>query len=551
MLRFVGGMRKKIILLINCILLLGCLGFLRMLGERAISCPVASEHELLALQEAKQVTGENILTDLRFNQVSLVQDVEAGIFYLPLDMEEERWEAGELTSGQPDVSLLFSESIDKLDKQTMIREGKAVEFWAVRGDAYRKYSLVFTGLPIISIETTEHADVEVFGGTIRFWEAQSKQNWAYSNILEAHIRGNTSRIYPKKGYKLALKKQDKDGNVVEDKRSVFGLRQDDEYILNAMYTDSSKIRDALCADIWSGIGAESEAYPDVYLGTRMTYAEVFFNGTYWGLYALMEPIDSRQLDLGKEQKLEIVEYSYKSSYPQTVPTEELLKTDMWLEEMAGYKLKGTYVEISKEQWEPLLRYLTWKESEDEAFLAQASQVVDTDNMMEIWVYLQAVLGIDNRAKNMFYVAKYTEGDYRMYLAPWDMDLSMGDTLMEATEDYPWSVGLNPMIYRERINFEPGDRMIALNADQARERVARIWEQARKTVLSDAYLQNRMEALSHLVQDSGAAARDADRWPDSMQGADYEKLKLLTCYRMELLDRYFYDNLEAYLELGYS
>ena len=33
--------------------------------------------------------------------------------------------------------------------------------------------------------------------------------------------------------------------------------------------------------------------------------------------------------------------------------------------------------------------------------------------------------------------------------------------------------------------------------------------------------------------------------------DYEKLKTLLCYRMELLDTYFYGNVEEYLELGYQ
>ncbi len=74
-------------------------------------------------------------------------------------------------------------------------------------------------------------------------------DWTSSSILEANIRGNTSRTYAKKGYKLTLKKQKKNGDIVEDKKSLFGLRRDDEWMLNAMYTDSSKIRDKLNADI--------------------------------------------------------------------------------------------------------------------------------------------------------------------------------------------------------------------------------------------------------------------------------------------------------------
>ena len=74
------------------------------------------------------------------------------------------------------------------------------------------------------------------------------------------------------------------------------FRNDDEWLLNAMYSDSSKIRDKLSADIWSQIGAVQEEFPEAYFGTRMVYVEVFFNHEYWGLYALMEPVDSKQLD---------------------------------------------------------------------------------------------------------------------------------------------------------------------------------------------------------------------------------------------------------------
>lgn len=513
---------------------------------------MAEEERLQQVRQTCERTTENILTDLRFNQVSLVQDVDTATFYLPLNMEEELWEPGEITSGQPDVEILFEKSFTGEDKQKAIREGTRFEFLAVQGGRYRSYYLVFTGLPIVSIETAETAETEVFGGSIRFWEANTKRDWFRSNILEAHIRGNTSRLYPKKGYKLTLKKQDREGNVVKDKQAIFGLREDDEYILSAMYTDASKIRDKLCADIWSGMGAYEEEFPHMRLGTRGTYVEVFFNGEYWGLYLLMEPVDSKQLDLRGEKEDRPAENAYKSSTPQSMTLEEFLASTEWTEEMGGYKLKGKATEITQETWQPLLDYLQWSNTpEDEVFVAQAGQMVDGDNLLQIWTYLQAVMGIDNRVKNMYYVTKYTEDGRRMYLAPWDMDLTLGDTLQDSENEYPWDVGQNPMIYRERVNFTVGDRMIRTHAMDASERVARIWEQARQGVLGEGALLSAVDDLHHQVQDSGALRRDGLRWPRSKQGEDYEKLKTLLCYRMELLDGYFYDNLEAYLDLGYE
>ncbi len=541
-------------MLLNGILLAALLTALanRSQGEDAVSYGTAKEERLEEVRRTCERTTENILTDLRFNQVSLVEDVATATFYLPLNMEEELWETGEITSGQPEVEILFEKAFTREDKQKAIREGTRFEFLAVRGGQYRSYYLVFTGLPIVSIETAETAETEIFGGSIRFWDANTKRDWFRSNILEAHIRGNTSRLYPKKGYKLSLKKQDREGNVVKDSRSLFGLREDDEYILNAMYTDASKIRDKLCADIWSGMGAYEEEFPDMRLGTDGTYVEVFFNGEYWGLYLLLEPVDSKQLDLKRETESKPSELAYKSSIPQNQTLEEMEACTEWTEEMGGYQLKGRYTEITRESWQPLLNYLAWSGTpEDEVFAAQAGEMVDGDNLLQLWTYLQAVMGIDNRVKNMYYVTKYTENGCRMYLAPWDMDLTLGDTLQDSVNEYPWDVGNNPMIYRERINFAVGDRMIKTNAMDAKERVSWIWRESREGVLSEEALLSAVDGLRHQVQDSGALRREGLRWPRGKHGEDYERMKTLLCYRMELLDGYFYDNLEAYLDLGYE
>lgn len=551
-----GDMRtKRFCLAVSVLLLAGCIAVFQGWATQGemISYAVSGPEKLEKIRLGCEPATENILTDLRFNQVSLVQDTATGTFYLPLDIENANWESGEITSGQEDVEIVFGQAFTRDDKLTAIREGTPYEFLAIQGNRCRSYYLVFTGLPIVSIETEETAETDIFGGTIRFWEADSKREWAYSNILEAHIRGNTSRLYPKKGYKLTLKTQDKDGNVVKDKRSLFGLREDDEYILNAMYTDASKIRDKLCAEIWGELGARTEEFPNMYLGTRMTFVELFFNGEYWGLYGLTEPVDSKQLDLNRKPEDGNAEYAYKSSIPQQMTLDEMENSSAWMEEMAGYKLKGSYGQITKETWQPLLDYLYWKDySSDEEFISEAENMTDADNQMRMWVYLQAVMGIDNRVKNMYYITKYGTDGYRMYLAPWDMDLTCGDTLQASTnEAYPWDVGQNPLIYRERINFQPGDRMVALDAANARERVSEIWQEARQGVLSEKEIKAAVDKWAFCLEASGAMRRDKYRWPESRHEEDYGKMKVLLCYRMELLDAYFYDNLEEYLDLGYS
>lgn len=547
-------MRRRTALVLNCILLGAVLAFLFL---KPIICgPI--RYEQAGSGEAEQIrkdyrrAEEPFFTELAFSGEKLPFDRNTSTFYLPLDMEEESWETGELSSLSGEIRLVFEDDFTKESKQEAIREGKAFRFYALKGDVYQECALVVTGLPILAIETTETADTGAFGGMLYYWDAESKRDWTGANILEAHIRGNTSRTYPKKGYKLTLKTQNKKGEVVSDKKSLFGLRTDDEWILNAMYSDDSKLRDKLSVDLWNGFGSRVTEFPEAKFGTDLAYVEVFFNQEYWGLYGLMEPVDSRQLDLTREGEPAPVEYSYKAVTPQEASTEELLAASQFGEELAGFELKGPHSAIDRASWEPLLTYLELRDlADDETFVREAPVLTDVNGALNVWIYLQAVLGIDNRGKNMYYVAKSNASSYRIYFAPWDMDITWGDALSEGTGDAIWDVDLNPNLYSERINWSLGDRLVELDVDGSRDQVRERWRKLREGILSDESLSRSVEGLVHELRDSGALMRDARRWPESNQGADYGLFHRMALYRMHILDFYFDGKLEAYLGLGYQ
>ena len=540
--------------MLNLILLACSLAFLFLwpLWKGPIAFQEGTEEEISQLLATHSQAEEPFFTELAFSGEQLPYDRNTSTFYLPLNMETDIWESGQLTSLASGVSLIFEEDFTGADKQEAIKNGTKFRFYAVRDGEYQECWLTVTGLSVVSIETEADADAEIFGGSAYFWDSSTKVDWTSSSILEANIRGNTSRTYEKKGYKLSLKKQNKNGEIVEDKKSLFGLRNDDEWLLNAMYSDSSKIRDKLSADIWAEIGAYQEEFPEAYFGTRMTYVEVFFNHEYWGLYVLMEPVDSKQLDRTKEGEGGQEEYSYKSVTPQDVSTEELLNQEAYGETLSGFELKGSHTVIDRTSWEPLLSYLELRDlSDDEAFAAAASELTDREGALDIWIYLQAVLGIDNRGKNMYYVAKNRGNRQVVYFAPWDMDITWGDALSEGTGDNVWDVGLFTALYSERINWSFGDRLIELDVDGSCDYVSERWKELRQGVLSDESLTEEIDGLIHQVRDSGALERDAERWPDSNSGQDYELFVRMALYRMKILDYYFDGNLEEYMGLGYE
>ena len=171
-------MKKRIALLLNFILLAGCLLFL--FYHPALSGPISyvvgTEGKLAKIENTCRQAEEPFFTELAFSGEKLAFDKNTSAFYLPLNMEEEAWETGTLTSLAPDVELLFAEDFTKLDKQEVIREGRAFRFLAVRGTEYQECFLIVTGLPIIAIETEENAATEASGGTAQCWDTETKRD---------------------------------------------------------------------------------------------------------------------------------------------------------------------------------------------------------------------------------------------------------------------------------------------------------------------------------------------------------------------------------------
>ena len=54
------------------------------------------------------------------------------------------------------------------------------------------------------------------------------------------------------------------------------------------------------------------------------------------------------------------------------------------------------------------------------------ELLNLTNTADYWIFLQAIGGVDNAVKNMYYAARFENGAYRLYFVPWDMDRSWAD-----------------------------------------------------------------------------------------------------------------------------
>lgn len=524
-------MKKKLIMLGSILLLAGCFMFSSYLKNMSFS--LLNQVSAQKAEEIKAVRTENAVLDfscLLCNDMRVPFDAQGKTFYVSVDMEENTWESLDFMSGQPEYNVLFLEDIIKYNKKETISQGRKIPVLVYNDTEYASYYIAFSGLPLIDLTTDVGMWQENIEGTVVFYDTDFTVNGVKESSYNAHLRGNTSRMYPKKGYKLNLVKNTASGTVVNNKQAVFGMREDDDWILYAMYNDESKIRDRLCIDIWNEFGAKAVSEKSTY-GTNLTYVEVFADNSYCGLYGLMEPVDAKQLNLSA------ADYLYKRKNPSGLVYEDFLVATDPYEMVHGFEIKEGV--MNEKAWEPMteLSYLVYHTSEEE-FAKTVSNYMDEDSAMRMWLFIQIITGHDQRAKNVFYVARQEEEGYRFYFAPWDMDLTWGNVSVGEVNplytDFEWET------YDDDIPWETADRMIFSNVNGAADNMQELYKQLRKTILSDKQMEERISDLDNQLRASGAYERDRERWPEGAHTDDYKKLLNYAKLRLKFLDSALFD-----------
>ena len=109
-------------------------------------------------------------------------------------------------------------------------------------------------------------------------------------------RGASASGYDKKSFAVKLY-----GEAGEDlDANIFGIREENSWILDAMAIDRIRMRNRVCFDV--GNDMSQTPYETNYgnrNGTKGVFVEVFLNGDYHGLYCMTDKIDRKLLGLKK------------------------------------------------------------------------------------------------------------------------------------------------------------------------------------------------------------------------------------------------------------
>jgi len=407
-----------------------------------------------------------------------------------------------------------------------INMGDTIPVQIIKNDtATFEYNLIFTTLSTISISaSTDIIDDPKVLSEIIINDAEN--NKAYKTFAGIELRGGTAQTFPKKSYDLEFW-ADSSGFDTENE-PLFGLRNDDDWHLDAMFVDLSRTRNILGMYTWSSFGRSDHlsAEPSAVLGQRGHLVELIMNNHYGGIYSMNEQIDRKQLKLNDDNGLLYKTLSWSNEIRYLGIESDPEVSLHW----NGYDLKFPKF-ASLENWDPIynLVYLV-AYSSDDIFLDSIESMIEIDNAIDYWLFINAIQANDNSGKNMF-IFQYDEG-YRLCYLPWDLDLTFGNKNSPYTVDDPDDLILTNNLF---------DRLFDLNVNNYKEKVNLRWNELYGNNLKNDII-DRLTLQIEKIITSGASLRDNNRWGID---TDYnEKLEYITEWietRLSFFDNYINQN----------
>lgn len=157
---------------------------------------------------------------------------------------------------------------------------------------------LYTNLPIISINTNGGtivddprilADMGIIDNGPGNMNCINDPFNNYNGKVQIEIRGASSQSVPKKGYGFTTVDA---GGINAQNVSILGMPAENDWVLNATYTDKTFMRDVICYDLARYMG---------WYTTRVRFVELMLNGEYRGIYILQEKVkqDKNRSDVEK------------------------------------------------------------------------------------------------------------------------------------------------------------------------------------------------------------------------------------------------------------
>ncbi len=513
--------RLQIVIMVAAIVITGCIVFISGKGKSYKNCIVDAGdfNDILV----SRTYDSELLAEINFNDQKLFYDEGKGFYLYSIVQGSKMGTNPKVYVLDRDDNELKAAFLEGTITDSKIEGNKGITFAVYNDDAYYASELRLTTLPIIAISSYEDISDDKEKEVGMDISVYDNRDGVVNRILNTqgtvHVRGATSLANPKKNLKLSLKKADKNGELKPDDRTLLGMRSDDDWILNALYSDPEKVREVFSAQLWKkSVGSDNHYGLDT--GVEYRYVEVFLNGRYNGLYALGYPLEAAQLGIKSSD-------TDKALFRKRMPTEETvyLNADG---SISSYTLQSNQDLVTNR----LLRdyMIEFEESYDdtESLLA----MTDSANLTDYFLYVNLIQGWDSIYKNQNLRLQREDGRVKALYIPWDMDFTWG----VGTDRLAYTIGpeenfeykLDDPVYR---SLQMDESLVALIKDK--------YAALRKSTWSDKAVREMLDAYERDIYKSGAFRREQETW-DSAANDPSEGLTHFKDYvqrRFDVMDSY--------------
>ena len=295
----------------------------------------------------------------------------------------------------------------------------------------------------------------------------------------------------------------------QEDQQFFGMRKDNNWILDAGQADLFRLRNRIATELWNDIASKpyyADQEPDVLTGVRGQVVEVYLNDKYRGVYCLTECMDRKQLKLKKFDKntSEIKGGLWKSeSYGvslmwHTVPYDN--KSETW----DAFEVKYPELDdVEETDYSTLYNAIDFvANSSDEEFRQHVHEYFDIPVIIDYYIFLYTLNAFDNVGKNMFWAVYDKTKDKKLTPAVWDLDATVGAKWLGdwSSPEFNMNINLNLIV-----------RLKELNVEDFNDNVNKRYHLLRSNQLSTESLIERYSNYYKLLEKSGAAQREEETW----------------------------------------
>ena len=492
-----------------------------------------SAAEIQQIQAVRKETGRDLLDRLTFNNYPLFFDEsDSRWFYsinknAPITDPTVGW-----TGAGEKVSIAFSGEI---------QPGKDTSFIAYTNSEYKTYTLVTTTLPLLEIDNPDLAyltGIDIAATyPMHFTLFDNRPDSLYPYVQSEgtiHIRGEMSRFFVKKNFRIQLIRQGTGKDIQENPIPLLGLRNDGDWVLNSAYNDQEKVRNVFTTNLWMESCAEDNSF-GLKNGTEYRFVELFWNHEYCGLYALAHPIDPEVVNVRPDATGHYEEFLYKQKHwgPKTEGPDPNYD-GLILQMDASQSDLNNGIALTKAYFAML-----------EAGASGGLWHNDEENAYDIWLFIKLIQGSGQvnhnhpgKIRNMYLTLKKSDTGMKMLYTPWDLDISWGNvtntynpSILNSTSPYLLKVDDNS--YEMEVNPVS---ILRESDPNVLSKLKQKYAELRAAGWSDDIIDSMIDGFEEDIYGSGAYLRDMERWPEG----SYQDPELgLSVFR-----KYVHDRLQA-------